>query len=129
MKFHFPDILSAAQALYVIVKNGGKMTRFVFLPSPMYEVEQALRQYGVLVYGRSVRLDGSRTFLVKNAQARWAHQICFRHNFPVVSPYFSENEKYRGVGPPKKSWQKDGRKGDAFYALAELFKKIISWLS
>lgn len=123
------DIFSLIQTIYVYIRYKGKITRFIFSESSinMYTIEKTLRNFGVLVYGRKIHTNGDKSFLVKNSQAKWAEQICFRAGFPKLGTHFEGNKKYRGVGLPNKQWEKNGRKGDEFYALADflnLFTKI-----
>lgn len=122
------DIFSFFQGAYIFLKERGKVTRFTFAPTPMFNIEKTLKDYGVLVYGRRLHGDGYRSFLVKNAQARWAEELCFRANFPKIGTHFSQNEKYRGAGLPARQWEKGGRKGDSFYWFANLYGKILDWL-
>jgi len=127
------DIFSFIQTIYVYIKFKGKVKRFTFANSSltMYQIEKTLKNFGVLVYGRKLHSNGDKSFLVKSSQAKWAEQLCFRANFPKLGVDFPENEKYRGVGLPKRQWEKAGRKGDGFYALADLMAwggKILGWL-
>lgn len=121
------DIFSLMQTVYVIIKFKGQLTRFTFIKSSinMYTIEKTLRNYGVLVYGRKLHANGDRSFLVKNTQAKWAEQLCFRANYPKLGVHFKGNEKYRGAGLPKRQWQEKGRKGDGFYALADLMAGVV----
>lgn len=127
------DIFSFIQTIYVYIRFKGKVKRFRFLNTSlgMYQIEKTLKNFGVLVYGRKIHGNGDRSFLVKSAQAKWAEQLCFRANFPKLGVDFPENEKYRGAGLPQKQWEKAGRKGDGFYALADLMAwggRVLGWL-
>lgn len=121
------DIFSLLQTIYVYIKYKGKLTRFYFPPSSinMYTIEKTLKNFGVLVYGRKIHGNGDKSFLVKNSQAKWAEQICFRAGFPKLGTHFEVNKKYRGVGLPNKQWEKNGRKGDGFYAFADFLSLFI----
>ena len=120
------DIFSFIQTIYMVLQYKGQLTRFRFPLTSlnMYTVERTLRNYGVLVYGRKLHGNGDRSFLVKNTQAKWAEQLCFRADYPKLGVHFLENEKYRGVGLPKRQWEKKGRKGDGFYGLADFLAKF-----
>lgn len=121
------DIFSLIQTVYVYIKFKGRVTRFKFANTSitMYQIEKTLKNFGVLVYGRKIHSNGDKSFLVKSSQAKWAEQLCFRASFPKLRVDFPENEKYRGVGLPNKQWEKNGRKGDGFYAFADFLSLFI----
>jgi len=118
------DIFSFLETIWVMVKFKGQLTRFEFAKSSinMYTVESTLNQYGVNVYGRSIRPGGYRTFLVTNKQAKYAEYLCFAANFPKMGTHFPENEDKRGVGLPKRQWEKGGRRKSPFLKFGDILK-------
>jgi transposase InsO family protein len=81
-----------------------------------YQVEQALRQYGVRITGRKAR-GNKRSFLVESSQAVWAEYLLCRMGVPLenalLDPRNRQYAVYHGNTMPT-PWDAEGLKPEGF---------------
>jgi hypothetical protein len=104
------DILCLLDTLHGTVRHG-RLHRFTIAggSSAARNCEKTLRKHGVPIYGRALRPNNCRSFLVPHAQAKYAEYLVCSAGAQVTDKLL--DPRNAGYAAPKTAWGVDAKGG------------------